>query len=93
MTFKRFKKLEVLYEKGQHAEDVYFISEGRVNFVYGKDYIEIKTMTPGSYFGEIEIMEDTLRKITAITETKCEMYLMNANIFFTVLKEYPDVSR
>ena len=28
---------------------------------------DIKAMTPGSYFGEIEIMEDTLRGITAIT--------------------------
>ena len=82
----------MIYEKGQHAEDVYFISEGRVNFVYGNDYIEIKTMTPGSYFGEIEIMEDIPRKITAITEIKCEMYLMNSNIFFTVLREYPTVA-
>lgn len=92
LTFKRFKRLEVLYEKGQYAEDVFFISEGRVNFVYGKDYIEMKTMTPGSYFGEIEIMEDIPRKVTAITETKCDMYLMNSMIFFTVLREYPSIA-
>ena len=53
----------------------------------------MKTMTPGSYFGEIEIMEDIPRKVTAITETKCDMYLMNSMIFFTVLREYPSIAQ
>lgn len=44
----------IVYKKGDFADEIYFIIDGRVNFLYsGK--IVFKTMVKGSYFGEIEI--------------------------------------
>jgi CRP-like cAMP-binding protein len=70
LTFRIYSKKEIVFSKDSYADEMYFIIDGRVNFLYGRDNLEIKTMIPGSYFGEVEIIDGVSREFTTITENK-----------------------
>jgi CRP-like cAMP-binding protein len=74
-----------------HADEMYFICEGRVNYVYGDKLYCFKTMVDGSYFGEIEILGSQSRAFTSITDTKCELLVMPAEILLSLREEYPKI--
>ena len=41
-------------------------------------------MVPGSYFGEIEVINQILREFTVICDTKAEILIMNRDLFETI---------
>ena len=55
---------EKLFEDGDPPSEVYFLIEGEVEFVMSK--VGFKTMTNGSYFGEIEVLFNIPRSYTGI---------------------------
>jgi CRP-like cAMP-binding protein len=57
MLWRTRKPKVFLYRKNDYADEVYFISKGRVLFVYGPSNFTFKTMLEGSYFGEIELLD------------------------------------
>lgn len=64
---------EFVYNKGEYPNQVYFIVNGRVNMVIGVYSITFKTYVTGSYFGEIEIFDNSARFHSARAETECEL--------------------
>jgi hyperpolarization activated cyclic nucleotide-gated potassium channel 1 len=52
---------------------VYFIVNGRVNMVIGVHAITFKTYVSGSYFGEIEVFDNSSRLHTARAEVDCDL--------------------
>lgn len=83
---------EFIYLQGDYPEELYFIVVGRVNFVLSQNNTIFKTMVKGSYFGEIELLEQIPREFTTMTEGNCEFLVMNKSLFEVILKEYPKVS-
>jgi hyperpolarization activated cyclic nucleotide-gated potassium channel 1 len=43
--------------KGDYADEIYFLFEGKVNYVVGDKLLVFKTMVTGSHFGEVEVIE------------------------------------
>jgi CRP-like cAMP-binding protein len=87
----RFEKNEMIYEKNDFSENIFFVVEGRVNYVIGCNTIIFKTIMTGAYFGEIELVERTARKFTVRAETFCKFLVMSSQCFEYVLKEYPRI--
>lgn len=81
----------MVYEKNEIAENIYFIVDGRVNYVVGKNTIVFRTIMSGSYFGEIELVERTCRKFGVKTESYCKFLIMSSLCFEYILKEYPRI--
>ena len=52
---------EIIYEKGQYPNSVFFIISGRVDLVEGHEKMVYKSFVPGGYFGEIEIFSECVR--------------------------------
>ena len=52
---------EIIYEQGQYPNSVYFIINGKVNFIEGPEKMVYKSYVAGGYFGEIEIFADCVR--------------------------------
>ena len=69
MKSKQLKKGAVLFRKGDLADQLYFLAEGRIEFV------EIGTfMEPGRIFGEIAFFApDRRRTLTARCAEKCKV--------------------
>lgn len=52
---------EILYEKGQYPNTVYFIMKGKVGLIEGGEKMVYKYFVPGGYFGEVEIFAECVR--------------------------------
>ena len=87
----KYDKSEMIYEKKDFAENIFFVVEGRVNYVIGCNTIIFKTIMAGAYFGEIELVERTARKFGVRAETFCKFLVMSSQCFEYVLKEYPRI--
>lgn len=83
-------KNEFAYKKGEHPTGVYFIGQGRVSFLYSQSLISFKTMIAGSYFGEIELIEKTPRKFSAVADCNCELLIMSEHLLQIFLEKFPD---
>ncbi|CAG9318431.1 unnamed protein product [Blepharisma stoltei] len=87
------KPKQFLYKKGDYADEAYFIVDGRVGFVYGRNNLVFKNMISGSYFGEIELIEQSPREFSVLSEWKTELLILTKNIFDIMMIEYPRVAQ
>jgi CRP-like cAMP-binding protein len=69
---------------------VFFILEGRIGLVDNNGYI-FKSYVEGSYFGEIEIIDKTVRDANAIAEQNCEILLIKKKDFKKIMNDFPEV--
>lgn len=94
MNYKFFNERVFIYKKGASACEMYFMPEGRVNYLYGSDNLIFKTMPTGSYFGEIELLELVPREFSVLSEIECEMYVLPFKVtykqyFKKLVKNFP----
>ena len=77
MRKKRLKAGEVLFKKGDPADHLYFLAEGRI------EWVEIGlTMEPGGLFGEIAFFApDKRRTLTARCTTACTVLRIDEATF------------
>ena len=77
MRKKRLKAGEVLFKKGDPADHLYFLAEGRI------EWVEIGlTMEPGGLFGEIAFFApDRRRSMTARCATDCTVLSIDGQTF------------
>ena len=77
---KKYKRGHFIYEKGQHADEMYFIVEGRVNFVIEDEGIIFNTMIEGSYFGEAELIRSKPRDFSTLADTNVKLLSLTHSI-------------
>lgn len=86
-----FVNKDVIYEEDDTSEEVYFIKEGRVLLRVEQDIV-FRVYFPGSYFGEIEILEDTYRTSTAIVcSNTAQIYKITKEEFISILSNYKSI--
>ena len=80
---------EFVYKQGDHADEVLFVTKGRVNFVLNFNDIVYKSYVRRSYFGDIEV----LKRISRIDNTKtcgeCEFLSVAKRDFLLAMEEFP----
>lgn len=74
-------KGEIIYRTGEYPINMYFIISGRVNIVVGAHMLNLKTYVQGSYFGEIEMVNNTIRSSTIRAEMDCELLTLSRKVF------------
>lgn len=83
---------EVLYSKNDFADEMYFLIEGKISFIFGKQNLVFKSMIAGSYFGEIELIEQKPREFGAMSTGECKLLVMPKFVFEYMMTQYPRVS-
>ena len=81
---------EYIYKEGDYADEVYFITRGRVNFVVKGSEIVYKSFLRGSYLGEIEVIRHVPRLNNAIGYGECEFLVLGKKDFSDILSEFPN---
>ena len=81
---------EYLYREKDYADEVYFITRGRVNFVLKGCEIVYKSFLRGSYLGEIEVIRKIPRVNNAMCYGECEFLILTKNDFGDILEEFPN---
>lgn len=82
-----------VYAKHELAENVYFLIAGRVSYVLSSRNYQFKSVVGGSYFGEIEMVLNTQRKFSVVTEEICEMLIMSSDVFDDMMRDYPVIAQ
>lgn len=74
-TIARYQQGDEIIRQGTSAQRLYLIVEGRVRvWTTGpKGDVELKTMGPGAYFGEVSVLSD--KDATATVEAKTQQVL------------------
>lgn len=95
-TTKAFAKNTVVIHENDSADSLYIIESGRVK-VYcseknGKEFI-MNTQGPGDYFGELALLDDSVRSASVRTVEKSSFCVIYKDEFNKVLDEHPNIAR
>lgn len=78
---------EYIIRKGDHGEEMFIIGHGEVQVTSG-DHI-LAELKAGQFFGEIALIEDTIRNADVQSKAYCDLYTFKKNDFVEVITKYP----
>jgi signal-transduction protein with cAMP-binding, CBS, and nucleotidyltransferase domain len=87
---------ERIFAESQYAEGFYIVLEGQVQITRQMDKDEVAVvanMVKGDYFGELALLNRTLRTGEARAKSPTTLLEMNEENFQWMLQEFPDVKR
>jgi CRP-like cAMP-binding protein len=91
LQFLMVKEKNVIFSEGDYPSNIYFLLTGRVSFVFSERNIVFKTMLPGSYFGEIGLLNHKYREFGALTCVKSELLVMSNQLIRDMVEQFPHV--
>jgi CRP/FNR family transcriptional regulator, cyclic AMP receptor protein len=87
---RQFRAGEPMAEEGKHGIGFFVIESGKAKVtVHGK---ERAVLGPGSYFGEIALIDDGLRTATVTAEDEVKAHVLIAWDFRPLVKHDPDLA-
>jgi len=95
IKLKKYYWNTVLFNEGDMADNVYIIKTGTIN-IYKHDsgnIREFSILTDGDVFGEMGVISDTSRSLSArVASEKAELYVISKHDFLYMMDVYPDLS-
>ena len=77
-----------LFREGSAGALAYVVLEGRVGVsIKGK---LVQKVGPGGIFGEVALVDQSVRAATAVAETDCALLAINRNVFLALVKSNPE---
>ena len=90
-----YKKNTILMNEGESGECLYVIQSGLVKiYVSDEDGNEVILFVegPGSYIGEISLLDDAPRTASAVTLEKTQVLLISKSVFIDCVKLNPEIA-
>jgi CRP-like cAMP-binding protein len=82
-----------LFAEGEDADGAYVVQEGAFELVSSKNRnIGATTVGPGSLIGEIALLTETKRPVTATAREPSSVVRIPRNLFLKMLEGYPDAA-
>ncbi|XP_072937279.1 uncharacterized protein [Epargyreus clarus] len=85
-----FLKDTVIVEKDDVIADIYFIDRGSVEVIANKDNVVV--LDKGSIFGNLEGPSTIRYPLTVIATKRVHLLQMSAQVFHSIIKEFPSVA-
>ena len=80
---------EYIIKKGDVGDEMFIIGHGELEVSAGEKVLaEIKA---GQFFGEIALLEDTIRNADVISNSYCDLYTFKKDDFLDVIEKYPNL--
>lgn len=90
-----FPKRAFIITEGGETESLYILLSGKVRIFSsdenGKE-VTLKILEPGSYFGELSLLDDEPRSVSVMTQEKTTCGIISKANFKHWLKEHPDAT-
>jgi ATP/ADP translocase len=86
---------EVVIKEGDPGDTLFLIISGKVAVIkgYGTDQeIELDRIRAGDYFGEMALIEDTVRSATIRTLEESRLLSLHKREFTEIVREYPQIA-
>jgi CRP-like cAMP-binding protein len=79
---------DVIIQKGDTTEEMYFICRGEVQVFDEKDEV-VSELKEGNFFGEIGLLMSTERTATVKAKTSCDLFTLSKSVFGRILRDHP----
>jgi CRP-like cAMP-binding protein len=89
---RRLREDEVLFRQGDKADCGYVVQEGSLALVSADGRTGRTTAHPGTLIGEIAMLTDTVRPVTATARENTTVMRIPRPLFLKVLQGYPDAA-
>ena len=91
------KKDEFVIKEGEAGETMFLIINGTVSVIKGAGKegareIELARMGAGDYFGEMALLEDTVRSASIKTSEDSRFLVLHKQEFSEIVREYPQIA-
>ena len=80
---------EIIIRRGEMGDSMFFIATGQVE-VLDPDGQPVATLTDGSFFGEIALLERAPRIADVRAATYCDLYTLDKSALDSVIAGYPE---
>ena len=80
-----------LFHEGDVADVMYLLVEGIVDILVGNTKVEMAT--PGILFGEMALVDNSVRSATVICQTPCRLLTIGQNQFDFLVRDEPAFGR
>jgi len=80
---------EYIIRKGDIGESMFFIANGTVEVLAADSKTPVATLTDGSFFGEIALLERKSRSADVLAVTYCDLYTLDTDALDRVAERYP----
>jgi CRP/FNR family cyclic AMP-dependent transcriptional regulator len=77
-----------IFSKGDESGEMYVVQSGEVEIVLNGKIVE--TVGPDGFFGEIALIEESVRAADAIARTDCKLLPINRHHFLVMVNEMPE---
>lgn len=84
---------DTIFTEGEQGDTMYVIVEGRVQIQRrgSKAPVVLATLQPGSFFGEMAVVDQAERTATAVALTDVSLLVVHASELELLLEQRPDV--
>ncbi len=90
----RVEKGSIIYRRNDRANYIYFLFEGKIDFFLEFLRIVYKSMIPGSYFGDYEVIHRIDRQHTTRAKVDSSILTLSKEAYNDIIfADYPDVAR
>lgn len=80
---------EYIIKKGDVGNEMFIIGHGEVEVSTGEKVLA--SLKAGQFFGEIALLEDTIRTADVQSKAYCDLYTFKKEDFLEVIEKYPDL--
>lgn len=80
---------DYIIQKGDEGAEMFIIGHGDVEVCLGEKVLT--TLKAGQFFGEIALLEDTIRTADVRAKSYCDLYTLKKSDFLEVIEKYPDL--
>jgi CRP-like cAMP-binding protein len=84
---------DVLFREGEVADAGYVVQEGAFTLASGNAGVEPVTVGPGALLGELALLIETVRPVTATATEPSSVIRIPRKLFLKMLEGYPDAAR
>jgi CRP-like cAMP-binding protein len=81
-----------LFGEGDDADGAYVVQEGSFDLVSRQDVARAATVGPGALLGELALIAETKRPVTAVAREPSSVVRIPRQLFLKMLEGYPDAA-
>lgn len=86
-TFEIYSPGQTIFLRGEPGTVMYIIKEGEVELYFRK--LRFATLGPEGIFGEMALLDNELRSLSAIAKTECKLVPIDQTRFSSLVQQKP----
>ena len=80
-----------IWTTGEPSTGIYFIVSGKINYVFGANNLPFRSLSPGEYFGDVEIINQEVRRFSVKSLTQSFCLVLPKPIVVRIQSQFPSV--